>query len=248
MPAIPQALAQLMVQKVAANIQAVSGTSPLATKASPYFTNFFTAIATGIAQGTPTMQFKTADAGFIGIPPVPGVGTGVGVEVDASDMSEKMYTYLRTSIIAKYGSTLHEAWPPSKDNSGQYMKAMTDGIAAAVKEHYKVCWILTSNHLTVYAGTGVIDPTKSTDESSRKNFTGISSSAVKSLILSNAGLLKGPYLADFADCIARGYKDGIEQKAKGEVTIIGICIPLVPPAGVQACNIPGSGEGTGVAS
>lgn len=239
MPVIPPALATLITQNVASNIKNLCGKSPLEGKASPYFTQLCTAIGLGIGTGTKTLSFQTLDNGFQGMPLVPGLGNGTGLDVDSDYMSEKIYTNIRKAILNKYGSTSHGAWPPSSGDSGLYLRAFSDGIAKSIKEHYKTCWALSSSHPMIYSGEGVIDPAKG------NKFTGVNSSEIKSLILSNKGMLKGEFLSDFAEGIALGYQDGIENKTTGKVTITGVCIILVPPAGLQACNIPGTGQGSG---
>lgn len=242
MPVVPQILVQQITLNVANNIKKLCGKSPLEGRASPYFTQLCTAIGMGIGNGTEALSFETDDSGFKGDPPVPGVGTGVGVEVDANYLSEKIYNNIRQSILNKYKQSSHEPWPPSSGNSGEYLRAFSDGIAKAVKDHYKICWVLTSNHPMIYSGDGIIDPAKG------KKFKGVAASAVKSLILMNRGMLKGEFLEDFAQGIAAGYQDAIENKTTGKVTITGICIILTPPAGYQLCNIPGTGTGTGAAT
>jgi hypothetical protein len=150
-------------------------------------------------------------------------------------------------VISKFGGTSHEIWPPAQGNSGEYLKAITDGVAQAVKEHFKTCWVLTSAHSMVYAGQGIIDPTKAPDEPSRNYFKGIEVTPIKSLILASGGkLLKGRFFPDFAEGIAKGYKESMEARSKGMVTIVGVCVPSISPP--QACNIPMAGKGSGVAS
>lgn len=241
MPMITPALIGLITNNVANNIKSLCGHSPLESRASIYFTQLCKAIGTGIGDGTPSLSFTTSDTGFTGLPPVPGTGQGKGIEVDAEYMSEKIYNNIRKSILDKYGSTSHEAWPPSSGNSGEYLRAFSDGISKAVKEQYKTCWTLNSNHPMIYSGDGDINPMQG------NKFTGIQEAAVKSLILSNRGMLKGEFLEYFAQGIAAGYQDAIETKSTGKVTITGICIILVPPAGSQLCGIPGTGQGTGAA-
>jgi hypothetical protein len=237
MPAVPAALISMITKNVSDNIKKLSGKSPLETKAAPYFTQMCKAIGMGIASGTQTLTFETKDQGFKGEPPVPGVGMGMGLEVDADYMSEKIYTNIRKSILKRYKKTSHNPWPPESENSGEFLKAFSDGIAKAVKEHYKTSWVLNSNHPLIYSGSAKCD-----------KFKGVQAPAVKSIILANKGSLKGPFFADFAEGVAKGYQDTIEKKTTGKVTITGICIIIVPPAGFQMCGIPATGKSTGIAS
>lgn len=241
MPAIAPVLSNIMIQKVAENIKKLSGKSPLETPASKYFSMMFTAISTGIATGTTNLTVTTEDTGFMGLPPVPGVGTGTGIEIDSNYMSQLMYTNIRNEILKKYNDTTHSPWIPGVGNSGEYLKAITDGISDAIKEHYKTCWTITTNHIMIYSGNGIIDP----KSKNAKNFQGVSSSNIKSLIISNAPLLKGQFFPTFVEAISKSYQDALETTSKAEVTIIGVCIPLIPPAGAQICGLPGVGTGSG---
>lgn len=239
MPVIAPVLVDLIISKVAANIKFLAGKSPMESPMPMYFKQFCTAIGMGIANGVPTLKFETGDIGFMGAPPIPALmGIGNGIEVDAGYMSQKMYTTIRNKIIQKYGQTSHKEWPPPKGNSGEYLKAFTDGISEAVKEHYKVCWILMSTHNDIYAGAGTIDPRIN------KTFKGVEADSVKSLILSSKGMLIGDFLPDFAEAVAISLKDTIENHSKGKVVIIGICVLNLS----QICDIPGIGVGSGTAT
>lgn len=240
MPVSPQALSNLVIQKVNANIRGLSGYQPLGMKNPQYFIRFMTAIATGIAQGNATMPFTTKDSGMMGAPPIPGVGAGVGVDVDKDFLSKCMYTQIRARIIKRFGTTRHEAYPPKRDNSGVYLKAITDGIAEAVKEHYKASYILVSTHPMIYLGQGKAE-----------NFKVVNHMSIKSIILSLVPEFKGIFLPDFAEGIAVGFKEGIEgikpnnlPYTTAQVTITGVCVPSQS----QTCNIsPSNGTGAGIA-
>jgi hypothetical protein len=237
MPAIPEALGGLVLNKVRKNFTAL-GHDPMSGRNPSYFIEFCTAIGKGIAKGTPTLTFETKDSGATAVPPIPGVGTGVGVKVDSDYMSQKIYTAARNAVIQKFNQTMHDPWPPKEGNSGLYLKALSDGISEAVKEHYSSCWILTSAHPQIYAGSGIINP------NSGSKFSGVIDSAVAAAITAFGVRMKGPYWPVFCQAVAKGYKDGIENKATGTVTITGICVPSQS----QACNIASSGSGTGAAS
>lgn len=236
MPAIPELLIQMIIKNCAKHAMKLTGKDPRATKAAPYFIKFCTAVGKGIAEGTPVVQFTTKDTGVMGTPPIPGAGVGKGIKVDAEYMSKKMYALLRDEAVAK--GSKHGEWPPADDNGGKYLKAITDGIADGIKEHYKDSWILTSVHPTIYMGTGKIDPQNGS------KFSGIQASLVESLILSYGPDMQGSMWPKLAKYVAQAYKDGIENKSTGEVTIIGVCVPSLS----QVCGIPSNGNGTGVAS
>lgn len=235
MPAIPAILFNLIQTKVAQKIEAISGHSPLAQANPAYFIKMCLALGKGIAEGTPTITFTTVDAGASGVPPLPGVGVGTGIVVDAAFMSEQIYTKVREYVIEDFGKTAHEVWPPSEGNSGHYLKAFTDGISEAVKEHYSTAWTLSSAHPIVYAGTGTV---------TEGSFSGIIPEAVKSKISEAAPDFTGPFWVRFAQAVAEGYVNGIHNKSTGTVVISGICIP--GPS--QVCGLPLGGSGTGVAA
>lgn len=236
MPMVPQALIAMITKNVAENLKKVSGHSPLESKSPVYFMQMCKAIGTGIAGGTKVLNFETKDQGFKGDPPIPGAGTGMGIEIDESFMSEKIYTNIRKSILKKYKQTSHAPWPPPNDNSGAFLKAFSDGIAKAVKDHYKIAWVLTSVHPNVYSGSG-----------KASKFKGVMAPAVKGLIVANKGMLKGEFFPHFAQGVAEGYQEAVEKTAKANITITGICIIITPPAGYQLCNIPANGKGNGAA-
>lgn len=232
MPVIVPTLAQLLETNIDANMKALGG-NPLGQKNPSYFKNFCLAIATGIGSQA-TIQFVTVDAGSGGTPPVPGVGAGVGIMVDDLFMSEQIYTNLRNQTLAQFGRTIHNAWP-----DGPFLKALTDGISLSVKTHFATAWVLTSAHPLIYMGTGLIN---------NGAFSGVSDSSIASAMAAAGGSLQGPYWPTMCQQIAKGFKDGIEQKSTGTVAITGVCIPLTPPAGFQLCGINMSGAGTGTAA
>ena len=237
MPAVPELLTMLVIKHCADKAKALTNVDPRSTKAASFFIAFCTAVGKGIAEGTPTVMFTTTDSGFTSAPPVPGVGAGIGIKVNSEYMSMKMYTLLRDEAVKK--GSKHAVWPPPDDNGGKYLRAITDGICEAIKEHYATCWILTSAHPLIYQGTGVIDPQKGS------KFSGIQDSAVKSLIISYGPLMKGSMWPKMAESISKAYKDGIENMSTGQVAITGVCVPNIS----QVCNIPlPQAAGTGVAS
>jgi len=235
MPVVPAALIALIKTDIAANMVAISGTDPLEQQDPSYFIEMCTAIGTGIATGTPLVNFVTTDTGQSGVPPVPGVGTGIGITVDDIDMEEQIYTSARDFVIEDFGETTHDAFPPGSNNSGKFLDALSTGVASAVKSHFSTAWVLTSAHPLVYAGSGLIGP---------GDFSGMSISAVKSAIVPEAPRFVGPYWPRLAEAIATGYVQSIEQKGTGTVTIVGVCVPSI----TQLCGIPLGGSGTGVAA
>lgn len=241
MPAIPSVLANLVKTNVDTKLSAVTGTSPLSQVNPAFFIEMCTAIGTGIASGSTVINFTTSDTGLGGNPPVPGVGAGVGIIVDDVYFTQKLYTELRNESIASFGSTSHDPFPPGPTNmSGKCLKAMCEGIAISVKTHFQTAWTLTSNHPEVYLGTGNV---------TNGNFSGLVAASIEALILANSPSLQGIFWPKIAKIVSEVYVDTIHNHSTATVTITGICIPLVPPAGSQICEIENtSGSGIGVAA
>lgn len=237
MPLVPDVLKSLVMENIRQNMIAVNGYDPLASPNPSYFIEMCSAFGKGIAQATKTLQFTTKDAGMTANPPVPGVGTGVGIHIDSDFMSQQMYTNIRNSIISKFKITRHDPWIPSQGNSGEYLKAITDGISSAVKTHFKTAWTLNSTHNVIYIGTGNIKPTEG------NKFTGLVESQVSSAVTSLGVRMRGSFWPELCKGIAKGYVTGVEQTGSGTVTITGTCIPNSSP--FQACALPDPGNGSG---
>lgn len=244
MPAQPSVLAQLCTSKIHNEILGVYNqrhsnnttyNGPLGQKNPMYFRQFANAIGQGIANGTPLVNFTTADIGVSGIPPVPGVGTGIGIMFDAVFFEVTAYTYIRNAMIANFGKTYHDVYPPRLENSGMYLKALCKAVGESIAEHYKTAWILNSAHPLIYIGTGKIN---------NGMFFGIQEDLVYQSIFSMGFFLKGRAWPIICREIAKAYKLTIETRSTGQVTIVGVCVPSVS----QICLINSTGAGTGVAT
>lgn len=235
MPAVPAVLSSLIQASVASKLEAVTQTNPLSGKDPSYFIEFCTAIGTGIALGSPVIAFDTDDSGQAGVPPVPGAGSGAGIMVDDSFLTEKIYTYVRNNTLAMFGKTNNIPFPPTSLSDGKALLAVAEGIATGVKTHYSTAWILVSTHPAIYAGTGTIG---------EGDFSGVSDSLVKSQIVASGPRLQGPMFPEMAKAIAQAYMETIHQKSTGTVTITGVCVP--GPS--QVCGTPSTGSGTGTAT
>ena len=219
-------LSNLIKTNVDSNMEGVSGTSPLGMDDPSYFEQMCEAVGNGIADESTSIDFTTEDEGLLLISGGPATGSGTGIDVDDSTMSMMMYTHFRDSVISKHGSTTHEAWPPSSGNSGEFLKALTDGICKGVKDHFISVYSLESTHSTITNGIGIII-----------SFSGLSKSAVKSAIEAYGTSMVGSGWGDFCQSVADGYVDGIHNYSTGEVTIVG---------GVPGSS--GTGNGSGVAT
>lgn len=235
MPVSGPALAALVQTNINTRMSAVGGYSPLSQQNPSYFIQMCTAIGTGLILGAPAISFTTSDVGFSGAPPIPGVGSGIGIVTDPIFFVEDLYTRIRNYVIQQFGRTAHDPYPPGPSNSGQYLKALCEGINDAFLAYYATAWTLVSAHPLVYAGSGTI---------SDGNFTGIIPSAIQSQIVSLSPLLQGSFWPTMAQAISESYAALIEQHSTGSVTIVGVCVPSL----VQVCNLPGTGVGTGTAT
>jgi hypothetical protein len=239
MPIVPAVLGQLIQQKVDANVRASANVQgydgPLSQQNPTYFIQMCQAIATGMAQGTPVITFTSTDSGLMGAPPIPGVGSGLGIVVDVQQTSQLMYTQVREAGLELFGKTENDPWPPAPDNSGRFLKALTDGIAQAMQEHFATCWILASVDPTIYAGSGFVNPGQ---------FSGVVPSQVASAILQATPQLATPGWTQFVTALSTAYAESIMQLDTASLTIIGACVPSL----TQVCGIPSVGVGTGSAT
>ena len=237
MPASPSALAALVQTNVDNRMAAIRGYHPLSQKNPHYFTEFCQAIGTGIITAGPTIAFTTTDVGFSGIPPVPGVGAGVGIITDPTFFIEDLYTRIRGYVLADFGRTLHDPYPPRPGSSGEYLLALCQGINDSFLSYYPTAWTLVSAHPLVYTGVGNI---------LNGHFSGLVASAIQSAIISGAPDFQGKFWPRLAQAVSESYVALIELHSTGTVTITGVCVP-VPP--FQTCNITGiPGVGTGTAT
>lgn len=231
----PAALAALVQTNVDVRMASIRGFHPLSQRNPSYFIEFCQAIGLGILQGAPSVTFTTSDSGFMGIPPIPGVGTGVGIVTDPTFFIEDLYTRIRNYVIQDFGRTLHEPYPPSVGGSGKYLLALCEGIDDSFKSYYPTAWTLVSAHPMIYAGVGSVN---------NGHFSGLSAPAIQADIIANAPRLLGRFWPRIAQAVSESYVELIEQHSTGTVTIVGMCVPS--PS--QVCSIPSVGVGTGIAT
>lgn len=234
MPIQPTLLGGLITDNISSRMAAIAGTNPLAQKNPAYFKSFCKSIATGLAQALPMIEFQTQDSGMTGKPAKPGIGQGVGIIIDARHMDESIYTAARQSIISQFGETTHSAYPPPSGNSGEYLRAVSEGVSLAIKTHFMTCWTLTSQHPAVYSGTG----------KAKGKFKPLPVSKIKAAIQGSAPSLKGAFWPQMCEAIAQGISKSLQTHADATLTIVGVCAPSAK----QLCNIPGKGTGTGKAT
>ena len=235
MPASGPALAALVQTNVDSRMAAIRGHHPLQQKIPGYYVEFCQAIGTGIIVGGPSIAFTTSDTGNAGIPPVPGVGAGIGIVTDPTFFLQDLYTRVIQYVRDDFGRTLHDPYPPRRGNSGEYLLALCQGINDSILAYYPVAWTLVSANPQIYMGTGTI---------SNGQFSGLSASAIKAAILALTPNFIGKFWPRLAQAIAESYVALIQQHSTGTVVITGACVPSES----QVCGIGGSGSGTGVAT
>lgn len=228
-------LSSLVLTKVDTRMAAVQGVHPLDQVHPFYYTTMCTAIGTGIIQAGPVISFVTADSGLKGSPSVPGIGNGTGIITDPTFFVQDLYTRTRGYIIADFGRTTHDVYPPGPKNSGQYLLALCLGINDAILAYYPTAWTLVSSHPTIYTGTGIVN---------NGNFSGLVATAIKSTIVGLAPTFIGPFWPRLAQAISESYVALIHQHSTGTVTITGSCSPSIS----QVCGLSGTGSGSGTAT
>lgn len=234
MSASGPALAALVQSHVDSRMAAVRGFHPLSQRNPSYYIQMCSAIGNGIITGGPVINFITSDTGATGAPAVAGTGVGVGIVTDPTFFIQDLYTRIMGYIQADFGRTLHEPYPPSQGNSGEFLLALCTGINDAFLAYYPAAWTLTSTNPMVYAGSGVI---------SNGQFSGLSAPTIKTTIQGLAPNFIGRFWPRIAQGVAESYVALIQQHSTGMVTITGSCAP--GPS--QVCGISGSGSGTGIA-
>jgi hypothetical protein len=226
MPVIGPELGELIKTNMRNYFQAITKVDPMSQQNPSYFMQFAKGLGMGFMEGTPSISFVTADLGVIASPvPIPGVGHGVGINTNAQYMSQKMYTNIRDRVMSAYGISTHEPWPPTKGNSGEVLKALTDAISDAVHEHYSKSLILVSFHPLLVSGTGKV---------MKGSFSGLVPQTVSAAIIKNTGSLQGAFWPAMTLAIAEAYVDGIHKETTATVDI--------GPGG--GGGVPGVGTGT----
>lgn len=229
------ALASLVRSNVDARMSLIQGRHPLQQKNPSHYITFSQAIGAGLINGGPTISFTTTDTGSSGMPSVVGSGHGVGITTNPTFFVQDLYTRTRNYVIQDFGQTLHDPYPPSPGNSGQFLLALCEGINDSFLSYFPISWTLTSTHPTIYAGTGNIV---------NGHFSGLSASSIQSSIVSGAPNFVGKFWPRLAQAISESYVALIEQHSTGTVTITGICTP----SDDQVCGISSSGTGSGTAT
>ena len=187
------ALAALVKSDVNSRMQNVRGFAPLNQRNPSYYIEFANAIGMGIISGASTIDFTTTDTGNKGDPLVPGTGAGVGIITDPTFFVEDLYTRVRNYVIQDFGRTLHEPYPPSRGNSGEYLLALCEGINDAILSYYPTSWTLMSAHPEIYMGTGIVN---------NGQFSGLSASAIQAAIISGAPNFIGRFWPRLAQAIS----------------------------------------------
>lgn len=238
MPVSGSALASLIKTNVDSRFASVFGRNihPLNQHNPFYYLEFCNAIGQGIIAGGPLIDFITDDTGLQGNPFVTGIGAGIGIVTDPNWFIQDLYTRIRNYVIADFGRTLHDPYPPGPQNySGQYLLALCEGINDSFLSYYPTAWTLTSTHPMIYQGTGIINDGE---------FSGLSAPTIQSSIQSFAPDLRGRFWPRIAQAVSESYVLLIEQHSTGQVTITGTCNSGIS----QICGLSGTGHGSGTAT
>lgn len=231
-----EVLSKLIQKNIDANMKAIGGYGgPLSQQNPAYFILFCKAIATGISDGSKVINFKSIDTGMGGAPPVPGVSTGVGIKVDKKWFDENLYNEMRNQSIAQFGSTNHGPYIPPKGDTGQFLHAITKGVADAVAEHFLTAYNIVGTHPLVTIGVGLIN---------EGMFSGLDPNNIASLMLAASPTMKGAFWPTITKAVAKIYVQTIHKHSTAKAIISGVCVPS--PAQVCGVNMSGFGIGTAV--
>lgn len=208
----------------AANIIGLSGQNPFAQANPKYLGEFIHSIANTLALDSLKITCITTDAGLGTPPPAPGIGINGSVKWVNEPMLGKIYTSVRNSILAQFGETMHEAWPPTQ-GSGIYLKAILNSFTTPMTEFGNKKLKISSIHPIVHAGTFVVNGGQ---------FIAPQPNILISDIMGKSPTLKGSFWPTFVKAFVHGYIDYIQTDLTGSGIIIG------------AGSAPTVGAGTGV--
>ena len=131
MALVESAFVSLFRSKLISEWSSIGG-NPSSPTSNPFFTNFCTAIGGGFVERMNMANFNTADTGLGSSPTIPGVGTGVGLNVDKSEMHRLLYIRTRekcNDLAATLSRTSgHPPWPQADETNFLYLlcKALSD--------------------------------------------------------------------------------------------------------------------------
>ena len=231
MPIISTTLTSLIQNNIDSNMRTI-GQSPLSMKDPSFYKAMCEAFGSGLTQSTPVIQVQTLDIGSMGAPPVPGFGSGIGIEIDTDVLAKSTYEYAVKDII-NTGHSL--SYPVPNSDTGAFLAAISKGLADAIGNHFLSCWTIVTSHPIVYSGSGKILPGM---------MSGVQQDLVKQCIMNIAPQMKGDFWPRLINAFSKAYVEAIHLKAKGKVNINGICIPA---PGVL-CGLPSTGAGQGTAA
>jgi hypothetical protein len=203
MPLSGSVLSNLMKQRVDANIKSVGGPGPLGQEKTVYFKKMMDAIGGGTVSGTAgTLSFVSSNPP----PPVPtSPFSANGLKFDSSYFEKTLYNKLRTLSLGITGKTLHDPYPPSPKNSGEYLKAICAGLGEAIEKHFKSAPILLSPQTS---------PSSSKIE--KGSFSGLIPQTISQNIISLASGLNGVFFPQFALAYANVYVITVHTKTESE--------------------------------
>jgi len=203
MPLSGNALSGLMKQYVDSNIKGVGGPGPLGQQKTSYFEQMMEAIGGGTIMGTAgTLSFVSTNPP----PPSPtGPFSANGLVFDNSYFEKTLYNKLRTLSLGITGKTLHDPYPPSSGNSGEYLKAICAGLGEAIKKHFESAPLLLSP-LT----------SPSSSKIPAGSFSGLVPETISQNIISLASSLQGVFFPQFSLAYANVYVVTVHTKTESK--------------------------------
>jgi hypothetical protein len=202
MALVGASLAALMKTHVDQKIKSVGGPGPLGQSDPSYFSKMMSAIGEGTIEGTAgTLSFVSTNPP----PPVPtSPFVGTGLIFDADYFEKTLYNKLRTLSLTLSGQTLHDPYPPSPKNSGEYLKAICSGLGTAIKIHLLLATLLSPQ------------TSPSSSKINKGQFSGLVPTAISQNIMSKASNLKGVFFPQFALAYANVYTLTVHTKTESK--------------------------------
>lgn len=203
MPLSGSSLSDLMKGHVDQNIKSIDGPGPLGQSDPSYFEQMMEAIGKGTVEGTSGILT------FVATNPPPPVPTppysAQGLIFDAAYFEKTLYNKLRTLSLSISGSTLHDPYPPSKGNSGEFLKAMCAGLATALKVHFLNAPELVSPQTS-----------PSSSKIDKGQFSGLIPAVISQNIISKASNLNGVFFPQFSLAYASVYTITVHTKVESK--------------------------------
>ena len=235
MAATADAFENLVKQAYTKNMLELVNFDPFSQKNPSYLNTIIHAFSVATFEAMSGTLLTTVDTGFGSAPPIPTAGTGK-ITINEIDLHSRIYSRVRSSVQLTLGvSSGHDAYPPTKGNSGEILLALLKAFTVNIQNSYQQS-VPTIMHPMIYQGVSVINP-----KSGLGLFTVKEPNIMINQILASTPALKGAFWRKFVECYCIGFYENITQEALFAGNISGICVSSV----AQVCNLPMVGAGTG---